>query len=136
MLSLREGIADGIDTISRHYANFAPTNDRQLTALIDDYAREVSWADGDTVLAGFRLALHGAGKFAPRFGEIVASIKHADKIRTGTANLAPVVSESVICVACGTETLVEVPHPTQHGMPARLYPAHRPGCRVAAPHAA
>lgn len=135
MLTIREGIADGIDTISRHYTNFAPTNDRQLTALIDDYARELGWADGETVLAGFRMALQNAGKFAPRFGEILASIKHADRIRSGGASLAPQVSEFVICASCGTEELVELPHPKFPDMPHRLYPAHRFGCRVMLPAA-
>lgn len=128
MLSLRDGIADGIDLVSRHYTNFAPTNDRQLGALIDDYARELGWANGETALAGFRLALQGAGKFAPKFPEILAAVKHAERIRNGGVGMAPVLPESVICALCGTEALEEVPHPKFPDMPARLWPSHRSGC--------
>lgn len=129
----RDGILVGIDLISRHFPSFAPRDDAQLRGVVDDYEQAACWTDGNTIAAGFRLALDRAGKFPPRYPDVVQAIKDAHRIRNVHAQPANPDDDGVVCRACGSRGLTELPHPNDPQMPTRLYPLHRDGCRVALP---
>lgn len=133
-MNIRDGVLVGIQLISRHYATFSPKEEVDFRALVDDYERACCFTDGETVAAGFRMALDRAGKFPPRYPDVVNAVRDAHRIRNVHAQpVERVDDDGVYCMACGTRGLREVSHPHDAEMPTRLYPLHRDGCRVAVP---
>lgn len=124
-------ILAGLHLVGRHYPAFLPQDDAQIRALVDDYLRECGWAHSDAITDGFRAATLAAGKFSPKFSEIVTAVQLAHRRRHGHASNSA--AADAICAQCGATSCVEIPHPSDPTAPSRLYPDHSPHCLVKLP---
>lgn len=132
-MQVRDGVIIGIELLARHYPSFAPKDDQQLRMMVGDYEQALCFTDGDTIAAGFRVVLDGAGKYPPRYPEIVAAVRDTHRRRNFHAQPVSAHDDRAICRVCGTESLQEIPHPSDATAPTRLYPLHRDGCLLALP---
>lgn len=130
-------ICDGIATVSRHYPAFAPKDDAQLAALVQDYTRELApngvfWPAAGTILEGFRRATVGAGSFSPKYADILRHITTLHRDERRTMQLRNADGPDTLCPRCGTTTRYEEPDPHGH-FPPRLWIAHRDDCALRRP---